>query len=74
MENIDKKYSIKTKNSQKIIFMHGGILSFSTNKGKKKKLKIRKIVFYTNFIQMGNIKSTKKELRDMLKFDAFKAL
>ena len=33
MEIINKKYLMKTKNSKIIIFMRGGILSFSTNKG-----------------------------------------
>ena len=33
IEIINKKYLIKTKNSKIIIFMRGGILSFSTNKG-----------------------------------------
>ena len=46
--------------------MRGGILSFSTNKMKKFKFKIHKIVF-TNFIQLGNIKLK-------LKSDVFKAL
>ena len=49
MEIINKKYLIKNKNSKIIIFMRGGILSFSTNKGykwKKFKFKIHKILFY----------------------------
>ena len=33
MEIINKKYLNKTKNSKTIIFMRGGILNFSTNKG-----------------------------------------
>ena len=33
MEIMNKKYLIKTKNSKIIIFMRGGILSFSTDKG-----------------------------------------
>ena len=33
MDIINKKYLIKTNNSKMIIFMRGGILSFSTNKG-----------------------------------------
>ena len=40
MEIINKKYLIKTKNS--IIFMRGGILFFSTNKG----LKWKKMIFH----------------------------
>ena len=31
--NLEKKNLIKPKNSKLIIFMRGGILSFSTNKG-----------------------------------------
>ena len=37
MEIMNKKYLIKTKNSKMIIFMRGGILSFSTNQGLKMK-------------------------------------
>ena len=32
MEITNKKYLIKAKNSKMIIYMRGGILSFSTNK------------------------------------------
>ena len=38
MKKIKKKYLIKTRNSKTIIYMRRGILSFSTNKGKKLKI------------------------------------
>ena len=37
MEIINSKYLIKTKNSKMNIFVRGGILSVSTNKGQKLK-------------------------------------
>ena len=64
---MSKKYLIKTKNSKIIVFMRGGILSFSTNKAKAKNEKISNSKytksFFTIFIQMGNIKTTQNELR-----------
>ena len=33
MEKINKRYYIKTKNSKTIIYMRGGILSFSSKEG-----------------------------------------
>ena len=48
-----------------IIFMRGGILSFSTKRAKNEKISNSKYTksFFTNFIQVGNIESTQNELR-----------
>ena len=65
MEIINKKYLIMKNKFKIIIFMRGGILSFSTNKAKNEKIQNSKYTksFFSNFIKMGNIKSTQNELR-----------
>ena len=50
MEIINKTYLIKTKNKKIIIFMRGGILSFSTKKAKNEKISNSK--YTKSFLQI----------------------
>ena len=65
MEILNKRYLIKTKNLKIIIFMQEYILSLIQTWAKNEKISNSKYTksFFTNFIQMGNIKSTQNELR-----------